>query len=154
MEDEDLDHYAESLVDDEPSPPPSRGRGHLASEPVTLLSMEASWSALRGRLIALGHDRLAQGIPELRGRTLRIALASGITLAKAKRSRDQAEVQGLLRAAFPGVEQVELVPTAETATPEEASAALRREVLDDPDCQRIIGRLSAELESVTNLRET
>ncbi|MCA9492417.1 MAG: DNA polymerase III subunit gamma/tau [Myxococcales bacterium] len=137
---EDKDLYVSVAEDDDHHAP-------APSDPV------AAWDRLRPRLEQLGHDRLALAEATLRGTTLFLALPSGAPLARARRSRDVPEVQGLLRAAFPRVETIELVPLAGTASPEEAMRALRKEALDDPDCKRIIARLGAELESVTSLRD-
>ncbi|MCB9699771.1 MAG: DNA polymerase III subunit gamma/tau [Alphaproteobacteria bacterium] len=137
---EDGDLYVTAAEEEHEAPPP-------AADPVD------AWDRLRPRLEELGHERLARAEATLRGTTLFLALPSGAPLARARRSRDVPEVQGLLRGAFPHVEAIELVPMAGTASPEEAMRALRKEALDDPDCKRIIARLGAELESVTSLRD-
>jgi hypothetical protein len=84
---------------------------------------------------------------------LRIAVPSGRALAEARRAKSIPEIQGQLRALFPGVETVDVVPLAGTATPAELQKLLQQEVLDDPDCKRIIQKLGAELEGVTSLRD-
>lgn len=97
--------------------------------------------------------RLAEGTAELVNGVLRIAVPSGRALAEARKAKEIPEVRGELQALFPGVETIEVVPLAGTATPAEQQKILQQEVLDDPDCRRIIQKLGAELEGVTSLRD-
>jgi DNA polymerase III gamma/tau subunit len=117
--------------------------------------LAARWKQLAAALPKLppAAARLADGVPELVGATLRVAVPSGRALAEARRAKGLPEVQGELRALFPGVEAVEVVPLAGTASPAEQQKLLQQEVLDDPDCKRIIQKLGAELEAVTSLRD-
>ena len=113
------------------------------------------WKHLVARLAKLPPpaSRLAEGTPEIVGNVLRISIPSGRALAEARRAKGLPEVQGELRAAFPGFDSVDVVPLAGTATPAEQQKLLQQEVLDDPDCKRIIQKLGAELEGVTSLRD-
>jgi DNA polymerase-3 subunit gamma/tau len=114
----------------------------------------AVWRQLAPRLASLpmGGPPLAAGSARLRGRTLVVSVPSGPLLAKARRTRDTPEFQGLIRAALPGW-SIDLEPLAGTASPQEAQRALEREVRDDPHLQRIMTRLGAELESVVSLTD-
>ena len=44
-----------------------------------------------------------------------------------------------------------MVPLAGTGTPREHQDALQRQIMEDPDCRRIMERLGAEIDSVTEI---
>ncbi|MEQ1567993.1 MAG: DNA polymerase III subunit gamma/tau [Myxococcota bacterium] len=71
-----------------------------------------------------------------------------------RRARGMAEVEGLLRGAFPKIRTIDVTPAAGTGTPADHERALRAQVLDDPEVMRIVVKLGAELESVVSLAES
>ncbi len=115
----------------------------------------AVWRSLTARIRALplGGPALAAGEVRVRGQTLVVGVPSGPHLAKARRTRETPEFQGLLEERLRGW-RVELEPLAGTATPQEAQRALEREVREDPHLQRIMSRLGAELGDVVSLRDS
>ncbi len=114
----------------------------------------SAWRRMLPRVATLpmGGPMLAVGRPRVRGRTLVVAIPSGPALAKARRTRDTPEFQGLFRAALPGW-TFDVEPQPGTASPQEAQRALEQEVRADPQLQRIMTRLGAELESVMTLHD-
>jgi DNA polymerase-3 subunit gamma/tau len=115
----------------------------------------SAWQRLVARVGQLpgGGPALAGGKPRMRGNAVVLAIPAGPALARARRTRDTPEFQGLLSGGMPPGVGLELEPLAGTATPQEAQRALEQEVRQDPHVQRIMTRLGAELESVTNLRD-
>ncbi|MBX2797197.1 MAG: DNA polymerase III subunit gamma/tau [Myxococcales bacterium] len=139
-----------------PPPPPSRvegppGRGANGQEG----GFEAKWKALTESWKTLGPaaKRLATGTPMRRNRTLVVKVPAGRALAEARRVKGEAEVMGAVRRHFPGIEALDVAPMEGTGTKAEHARALEKEVREDPEFQRIIETLGAEVDMVTSLRD-
>jgi hypothetical protein len=98
-----------------------------------------------------GAARLAEGQATVRGTVLVITVPAGRPLAEARRARGTPEVEGLIRREFPKVSTIQVEPKAGTGTPLDHQRALTRQVLEDPEFKRIIAKLGAELETVTEI---
>lgn len=111
------------------------------------------WRRLVPQLKKFGPaaSRLAEGRPTLRGTVLVITLPAGRALAEGRRARGTPEVEGLIRLQFPKVEKIQVEPEAGTGTPLDHQRALTQQILDDPDCRRIMAKLGAEIESVSEI---
>lgn len=111
------------------------------------------WRRLVPELRKLGPaaTRLAEGRPSIRGTGLVITLPAGRALAEGRRARGTPEVEGVIRKQFPKVSTIYVEPLAGTGTLLDHQQALTQQILDDPDCRRIMARLGAEIESVTEI---
>ncbi|MEN0065604.1 MAG: DNA polymerase III subunit gamma/tau [Myxococcota bacterium] len=97
--------------------------------------------------------RLAAGDPLWQNGTLTIRVPAGRALAEARRAQELPEVARAVDVHFSGHAKLQTAPLPGTGTPKEHQQALQREVLDDPDYQRIIRALGAEIDTVTSLRD-
>ncbi|MEM6926581.1 MAG: hypothetical protein AAF602_06620, partial [Myxococcota bacterium] len=78
---------------------------------------------------------------------------AGRALAEARKAQALPEVVRAVDHHFSGKATLQTAPLPGTGTPGEHQQALQREVLDDPDYQRIIRALGAEIDTVTSLRD-
>jgi DNA polymerase-3 subunit gamma/tau len=134
----------------EEEPPPNddpEGFGAPAPDP------SERWKRLVPELRKLGPAaiRLAEGRPSVRGTVLVITLPAGRALAEGRRARATPEVEGVIRRQFPKVSTIQVEPLAGTGTALDHQRALAAQILEDPDLRRIMARLGAEIESVTEI---
>jgi hypothetical protein len=153
----------EARIPPTPAPPPRTPAKAKQEEPPPLDDPEGCgssgpnpmerWNRLVPQLKKLGPAavRLADGRPTLRGSVLVITLPAGRAQAEGRRARGTPEIEGLIRREFPKVATIQVEPEAGTGTPLDHQRSLTQQVLDDPDCRRIMAKLGAEIESVTEL---
>ncbi len=113
------------------------------------------WATFVTALEEIGGDaaRLAAGTPRWQSGILTIQVPAGRALAEARRAEALPEVVRALDHHFSGKARLQTAPLPGTGTAVENQRALQREVLDDPDYQRIIRALGAEIDTVTSLRD-
>ena len=136
-------------------PPPiepdaADGRGRSDSSDVS-----AKWAEVARRLATMGRwaARLAQASASVRNNVLTLSLPAGRPLAEGRRARTEPDIEGAIRAKFPRIEGIQVEPAKGTGTDREHQQVLKRQLLEDPACRRIVEKLGAEIESVTDLRE-
>lgn len=128
-------------------PPPVRHGSHR--DPMD------AWPTFQDRVVAMGPPfaGLAEATPAWQGRRLVLQLPAGPALARGRRALERDEVQQLFRFLWPEADALDTAPLPGTGTDRDKAAALRAEVLGDPDCDRILRALGATLDNVTSLRD-
>ena len=126
-------------------PPPqaaaNRAPAPLPSDP---------WSRLQRELTTLGGDaaRLAEGRARLDGEVLRIELPAGRILAEGRTASTEARVVEAVKRIYSARTTLEAVAQPGTGSAQEQASALKRQVLANPEVQRIVNALGGEIHRV------
>ncbi len=132
-----------------PAPREPKTASEADPAPAPIDPIEQRWARLAGDLRALGGPALSllQGDPRFTPAGVVVELPAGRTLAEARRALRQPDVVRLVERDLPG-QRLDAVAQAGTGTPADELKAIEQEVLQDPQIQRMIAALGAELESV------
>ncbi len=139
----------------EPDPAPGPPPAGEARPPEPAPSVDDRWKPFANAIRPLGRpgERLATGIPEPRDGALVVRVRAGRTAMEARRAIALDEVQAAFRTHFPDLSELRVLLLAGTGTAAERQRALQQEVMDDPECRRVIEVLGAEIETVKPLRD-
>jgi hypothetical protein len=96
---------------------------------------------------------MSGGKPHFDGRTLRIEVASGLQVAKARRVHHRPDVQNLLATVYSDAVHVEFVVERASTTDEDRQRERTDALLRDPAARRIVDTLGARVDHVRDASE-
>lgn len=134
------------VVPPQQDPPPPQAAANRA--PVPLPS--DPWSRLQRELTKLGGGagKLAEGRPRLDGDLLRVEIPAGRTLAEARAVTAEPGVVEAVHRIYGPRASIEAVAQPGTGSAQEQASALKRQVLANPEVQRIVNALGGEIHRV------